>query len=512
MEEEYFIGVDCGTQSVRVAIYNTDGNLVIQSSSLLKVSTPNLGWSEQNPEEWWISLCKALKNLSKNIKVNKIAGIAIAYQRETFTIIDKAGSIIRPAILWLDQRATFEVKKMKEDLGQDFFLKKTGKFLDTTPSSLKIKWIENNEPEYHKRIYKVLDVGSYLNWKLTGHVTSTLAGADTMGILDIKTKEWSDEILSYLNLTSENMPQLVSSGSVVGKINREAASSTGLPIGLPVIAGGGDGQVFAIGVNSINNSELALSLGTSVVWGLHSEKYSISPYYRTMMGCLPKSYYYESVLRAGTYIIKWFIESMVSKEEQKIAKRLDKNLEDLLDKKIEKIEPGCKGLITIPYWRGGMMPYNDPNSRGLTIGWSDYHTIEHLYKSILEGIAFEIRLVLNGYKKNLDLDIRNIKIGSGGSRSKNFTEIVSDITNTKVIISETSENTSLGAVMIAAWGLGYFKSLSDASIHMYKEKLKITPNIKTHETYNRIFNQVYKKIYPCIKKYLNILGEEVLKS
>jgi len=509
--KNFFIGIDCGTQLIKAAIFDINGNLISQSKMKLNTKFPNPGWAEQDAIDWWTSLCKVLRSIANIIGKERIVGLGIAYQRETFVCLDKNNKEIRPAILWLDQRATNELIHFKREFGEDIFLKTTGKFLDTTPSSVKIKWIKDNEPENFRKINKLMDVGTYLHWKLTGEVTGSLPGLDALGILDVKEKKWSEDILEYLNLSYENMPNFVTCGTRIGGIKKDVATKVGLPTGLPVIAAGGDGQVFAIGVNSIDDKDIALSLGTSVICGIHSSKYLNNQYSRTMIGCLPDSYYYESVLRTGSHIVTWFINNILC-DYNGNKRRPHKNMEELLSKAIAKIKPGCNGLITIPYWRGGMMPYNDPDSRGITIGWSDYHTKLHFYRSILEGIAFEIRLVIESYSENLKLEPKSIKIGSGGANSIPWTQIICDVNNLEVIVPDNLEGTALGAAMITAWGLDYYKKLSSASKNMYKIGRKVVSNKKNSKTYSELYNSIYKKLYPAIRDSLNNLGKFALNQ
>lgn len=511
MNKTCVIGVDCGTQSTKAILFDLKGQIITQSKTKLRILSPYPGWKEQNSEDWWNSLCRSLKDLTDRVDPKCIAGIGIAYQREGIVIIDKKGEQIRPGILWNDQRPVLEVQEMRRELGEDFFLKTTGKFLDTLPSAIKLHWIKKNESENYKAIDKILDVGAYLNWKLTGNMTNPLAGADTSGILDIQSKKWSQPILDYLHLKTTQMPTPVPSGSVVGSVTEEASVRTGLPAGLPVVAGGGDGQVFAVGVHSLNEKQMALTLGTGAAWGLHHDTYKNSPYFRSMIGCIPDSYYFESVLISGANTITWFVQNIAS-EECAVSKRLNTHPEAILEKEAENIKPGCEGLLTIPYWNGAMMPYNDPNARGVTIGWSDYHGKAHLYRSILEGVAYEIRLTIDGYKSLLGKEPNAIRIGSGGAESALWNQIISDLTGKKVTLSGTVENTSSGAAMIAAWGLKYFDSLQQASDSMSTDGKSFIPNENNLNIYTKLFEEIYKHLYPAVREYSTRLGDMTLKQ
>jgi len=430
--------------------------------------SPHNGWAEQDATELWSSLCAALRTLTDGLDMRRIGGMGIAYQRETFVPLDGKGREIRPAILWLDQRSFKEVEEIESDIGGEYFQQLTGKILNTLPSLPKIRWIRNSEPEHYRRIDKLCDVGAYLNWKLTGRMISPYSGADTTGLFGLEARDWADDLLSYMGLNRENMPDVVPAGTEVGGITAKAAAATGLPEGFPVFAAGGDGQVFAVGVGSMGVDTVALSLGTSVVWGVHNSEYRTSSYFRTMMSCQPNTYYCESALISGSNTIKWFIDEMGG-EEIALAKSRNISPESLLE-------------------------------------WSDYHTRYHFYRSIREGIAFELRLVIEGYRDTLQLTPRMFRIGSGGAQSALWAQIISDVNGLDVMVTDSFENTALGAAMIAAWGAGVYDDLRTASERMSRVKNPITSCRENHEIYSRLYTTVYKQIYPAIREYLNILG------
>jgi len=246
MENECIIAVDAGTQSIRAVLFDISGNEIHMAKRAVTTVSPRNGWLEQDPGEWWLILCSILQDICGSIHEESLLGIAIAYQRETYVVLDGKNEILRPAILWNDQRAASQINTLEREIGRDTFHGITGKFLDTTPSAVKLKWMAENEPDLFGRIAKILDVGAYLQWKLTGEMASPFAGADCSGILDIRSCRWSEDLLGCLGLRCEMMPELTASGSVVGKVSAWAAAATGLPEGLPVIAAGGDGQVSAI--------------------------------------------------------------------------------------------------------------------------------------------------------------------------------------------------------------------------------------------------------------------------
>ena len=506
---DVIVSVDAGTQSTRGIAFDLTGNLIAESKANHPINMYELGWAEQNPLQWWSALCACLKQLLQVVPSSNVAALSIAYQRETFVLLDSKAKPLRPAILWLDQRALKEVEKLENLLGAEKFHRITGKQLDTTPSSVKLLWIRDHEPDLLRRTWKIADVGSFLHHKLTGEIASPVAGADALACMDLEKKVWSSDILDLLGISDKAMPELVECGCEVGVVTDEAARQTGLKPGTRVIAGGGDGQVFAVGCRALDSSTLATNLGTAVTFGVHSRSYLTSAYFRTMAGCLPGTFLCESVLRSGSQTISWFVNSL-AQQEAEVARLAAVSPEKLLEQEAERVRPGCDGLITVPHWRGVMMPYRDPGARGITIGWSDYHTRGHFFRSILEGIAFEIRLVESGLAEAVAKRPDVIHVGGGGAASRLWCNIISNVLGRDVVTSATHENTALGAAMLAAWGAGYYESLEEASTAMFRSNEVFRPDQMSKLAYDSLFNNVYEELYRRVGDLSKILGSFAL--
>jgi len=502
MNEKYILGIDCGTQSTKVVVFDFEGKVITSAKENIPIKRMRSDWAEQNAEDWWNSLCSALRLVTNDIDRKKIVGLALAYQRETFVPVDLKFNPLRPAFLWMDQRATKEALEVRKVMSDSQFSSITGKFLNPTPSIMKIKWIKNNEPHIWEKIYKILTVGAYINYKLTDKLIDSAAGTDTTGLFNIRTGKWSDELLSISGLNSSQLFDVRPSGFKVGHVTKTASQSTGLYEGTPVFLAGGDGQVFAVGVGAIKESVMAVSIGTSGTCDIHGTKIDLKSGSRALVSCIEGLYIHESVLMSAANTVSWFVRNFESIEQEKQNESAEKKL----DQEISTIPPCSDGLITIPYLRGCMMPYNDPNTRGATLGWSDIHTKLHFYKSILEGIAFEIRLIIDNYEKNSGVKISSIKIGGGGAASSTWSQIIADIVGMKIQISDTTENTALGAAIMAAYGLNIYANIDSAISNMCRTKNSFVPNDIRSSLYNKFFHEIYKEVYPAIRKFLNYLG------
>ena len=502
MNEKYILGIDCGTQSTKVVVFDFEGKVITSAKENIPIKRMRSDWAEQNAEDWWNSLCSALRLVTNDIDRKKIVGLALAYQRETFVPVDLKFNPLRPAFLWMDQRATKEALEVRKVMSDSQFSSITGKFLNPTPSIMKIKWIKNNEPNIWERIHKILTVGAYINYKLTDKLIDSAAGTDTTGLFNIRTGKWSDELLSISGLNSSQLFDVRPSGFKVGHVTKTASQSTGLYEGTPVFLAGGDGQVFAVGVGAIKESVMAVSIGTSGTCDIHGTKIDLKSGSRALVSCIEGLYIHESVLMSAANTVSWFVRNFNSIEQEKQNESAEKKL----DQEISTIPPCSNGLLTIPYLRGCMMPYNDPNTRGATLGWSDIHTKLHFYKSILEGIAFEIRLIIDNYEKNSGVKISSIKIGGGGAASSTWSQIIADIVGMKIQISDTTENTALGAAIMAAYGLNIYANIDSAISNMCRTSNSFIPDDARSSLYNKFFNEIYKEVYPAIRKFLNYLG------
>jgi len=502
MKQKYVLGIDFGTQSTKVVVFDFEGNAIISAKEDISLKRVRSDWAEQNAEDWWHSLCSVLKSVIGQVDSDQIAGLALAYQRETFVPVDSNLNPLRPAITWMDQRATIEAKEVRGIISDNRFYSITGKFLNTIPSIMKIRWIKNNEPHIFKKIDKVLTVGAYINYKLTGRAIDSAAGADTTGLYDIKAGKWSEDLVSISGLDPGQLFNVQPSGFKAGNVTKEASKLTGLYEGTPVFLAGGDGQVFVIGMGVIKESEMAIGIGTSGTCGIYGTKVDLESGSRTLVSCIEGLYIHESVIMSAANTVSWFIKNIDITDGEK----RNESAEERLDRATSAIPPCSNGLITIPYWRGCMTPYNDPNTRGATLGWSDIHTKLHFYKSILEGIAFEIKLIIETYEKNNGVDISLINIGGGGAASNNWSQIIADVVGKKINISNTAENTALGAAIMAVYGLKIYENIDSAVSKMCGIKNSFVPDEKRSSLYNKFFSEVYKEIYPAVRKFLKYLG------
>lgn len=493
MTEEFVIGLDSSTTSTKAIAFNKKGAVVANAHESISLSSPKPNYYEQDPYDWWLSTQKVLRKITQKIKPELITAIAISNQRETFVPLDKKGEYLRLAIIWLDERCKNEVEPFAHKVGKDKIHKISGKPVDYAPVVYRLAWMKKHEPNLFRKIAMICDVQTYLIWKLTGEFKTSWTSADPFGLFDLKNKQWSPDILNALELTDTQLAKIFAPGTLLGYISKEASKLTGLTTGTLMIAGGGDGQSAGLGVNALTTERAYLNLGTAVVLGVYGSKYRISDTFRTMGSCSATGYYYECSLRAGTFAIDWFIKNIL-----KINPVKEPKIYQQLEKEAQKTETGSAGLLFLPYLNGVMNPYWDIHARGAFIGLSSSHHRGHMYRAILEGIAFEQLFALKAVEKAAGSYVKELVTIGGGSKSYFWCQIIADITGKTICLPENTEASALGAGIAAAVGAGWYPTFKKAAGLMTGKESIIKPDCRKHEIYQSIFKS-YQNIYLKLK-------------
>jgi xylulokinase len=495
LRRDLVIGLDSSTTACKVVVWNLDGEPLAEGRASLVMFMPAPGFHEQPAETWWDSACQALRQAIVQVDPSRLAAIAISHQRETFVPINEQGNPLRHAILWMDERARSLLPVLERRLGGDAFLQRTGKPLSGNLAVGKIAWLAEHEPHTFAQAAMYLDTHAYLVRRLTGVYVTSWGSADPLGLFDLHLCDWDSTTLNVLGISREQLPTPVSPGQAVGSVTHEAALQTGLPEGLPVVAGLGDGQCGALGVNITQPGDVSLSLGTSVVTGMLAAQFNASRAYRTTFSGIPGSFLLETVLLGGAYTVKWFIDHFTPSLKLNPHISAEQILEDLAS----NIAPGAEGLALVPYWNSVMNPYWDPAASGIVVGWRGIHRPEHLYRAILEGVAFELRLHLDGLGNTAQ---RLIAVG-GGARSRLWRQVIADVTGLPVYRSSVAETAALGAGILAACGVGLYPNALNASRQMTRlEPGCEQPNPENYAFYSRLYEEVYRHLFPALQPYL----------
>jgi sugar (pentulose or hexulose) kinase len=488
------VGLDCSTTGTKAIAFNKKGKIVARALEAIPLFSPKPNYYEQDPNDWWLSVQRALQKITRQVNPERITALAVSNQRETFVPLDKKGNCLRPAIVWLDERCKDEVESFAQKIGKSKIHRITGKPADYAPVVYRLAWMKKNEPALFKKIGMICDVHTFIVWKLTGSFKTSWASADPLGLFDLKNKEWSSSIFEELDLNEDQLPKTFQPGKMLGRLAQNASESTGLCADTLIIAGGGDGQAAGLGSNVLTSKRAYLNLGTAVVAGVFGTRYKTSNAFRTMCSCSESGYYYECSLRAGTFAIDWFIKKVLNIDPLKHT-----TIYKQLEQEARKVSAGSDGLFHLPYLCGVMNPYWDINARGAFIGLSSSHNRGHMYRAILEGIAFEQLFAIDSVEEKIGTRVHDFVAIGGGAASDLWCHIIADITGKNICIPENTEASALGAGIAAAVGGGWYRTCNEAALRMTGIKKVISPDKQNYKKYQQLF-MLYKKIYPSTKK------------
>ncbi len=497
---ECILSIDAGTQSIRAVLFDLQGNVLdIIKTVIEPYFSENPGWAEQDPEYFWKSLCITCKKLLNSTKVPKqaIKGVTLTTQRSTVINLDKYGKPLRPAIVWLDQR------RARREEWPPFYLKavlKAVNYLDSIYYLLtecEANWIRQNQTEIWEKTYKYLLLSGYLTYKLTDEYVDS--AANQVGIIPFNHKKgkWAGKFHIYRKIIPMNMnmlPGLVKPGEILGEITSDASRATGIPKGLPVIAAATDKACEVLGSGCLTPEIACISFGTTATVETTNEKYvEIVPFIPPFPSAVPGSYNTEVMIYRGFWMVTWFIKEF-GRIEMDIAKKRKIAAEALFDELVSEVPPGSMGLTLQPYWTPGVK-IPGPEAKGAIIGFGDIHTRAHIYRAILEGLAYALKEGTLRTEKRNKVKIEKIRVSGGGSQSSAAMQITADIFDLPAERPHTHEASALGAAIDAAVGLKLYPDFKSAVQGMTRIKDVFEPLPSVRDIYKELYEKVYLKIY-----------------
>lgn len=493
---------DCGTQSIRGLLFNKKGDVVAKSKvSFTPYFSEKPGYAEQHPEFYWEKLCHASNSLKKaNEDIwDDIIAVTVTTLRNTHICLDKDGNVIRPSILWVDQREA----KCENSLPIKSVLafKAVGMYesVEEQRKISKANWIRENEPENWAKTHKYIMLSAFMTYKLTGNVIDSVASQIGHIPFDYKHKQWMSKSNIRYNIFGvelEKLPQLKEVGEELGKISKEASLLTGIKEGLSLIATGSDKGCETLGTGCVTPNMVSLSFGTTATMQITTKEY-VEPqkFLPAYPAVLPGFYNPEVQISRGYWMITWFKNEFAHKELLQ-AEALNITPEELLNKNIMNVPPGSDGLILQPYWGAGL---KNPEAKGSIIGFSDVHTRAHIYRAIIEGINYALINGLETVEERSGYKINKITVSGGGSQSDAICQITADMFGRKVFRAQTYETSGLGSSMVGFVSMGEFKNYEEAIKSMVHYTNTFNPNMDNYKIYTRLYKNVYKKIYKSLK-------------
>jgi len=483
----YFIGIDLGTSAVKLLLMDQDGKIIKITSRDYPIIFPKIGWAEQNPEDWYEQTMDGLKELLSDIDKEKVAGIGFGGQMHGLVVLDQDDNVIRPTILWNDNRTAAETDYLNNEIGKDKLSQHTANIAFAGFTAPKILWMRKNEPENFSRIAKIMLPKDYIAYKLTGvHCTDPSDASGTI-LYDVKNKCWSKEMMEICGVTEDQLPTVYESYEVVGTVKEDIAEELGLRKDVKVVAGAGDNAAAAVGTGTVGDGKCNISLGTSGTIFISSESFGVDKNNALhAFAHADGNYHLMGVVLSAASCNKWWMENILKTTdfagEQKNIKNLGKN-----------------HVYFLPYLMGERSPHNDPNARGTFIGMTMETTREDMTLAMMEGVAFAMR---DSYEiaKSLGINIERTNMCGGGAKSPLWRKILANVLNLKVDILEVEEGPALGGAMLAAVGCGLYSSVEEIAQKVVKIKETVDPDPEIVELYNQRY-EVFKKLYPSLKGF-----------
>jgi len=504
------LAIDNGTQSVRAMLIDPHGNLLFKAKiDIEPYFSVHPGWAEQQPEYFWENVCHACHDLWRlcgKLK-NDIKGVVVTTQRNTMINLDKNGRSLRPAIHWLDQRRIEKKQVVNPLLNFIFRLVKMDYAVAFAHSVCESNWIQQQQPEIWDKTFKYLFLSGYLNFMLTGEYTDSIGSQVGYVPFDYKNFTWAQK--GHLNrklfpMAMDKLPRLVPQAQILGQITKKACEATGIPEGLPVLAAAADKACEILGTGSIQPNIACLSYGTTCTTSVLTKKYvEVIPFIPPYPSAIPQTYNTEIQIFRGYWMVSWFKREF-GHPEREIAKENNVTAESLFDEMIKDVPPGSMGLLLQPYWTPGVK-VPGPEAKGAIIGFGDVHTRAHIYRSILEGLAYALREGTEKTQQRTGVKIDQIRISGGGSQSDQAMQISADIFRLPTIRPKIFETSGLGAAIDGAVGLGWYADFDTAVREMTHTGRVFEPIPENIDIYEGLYQNVYKMMYRNLHKlYKNI--------
>jgi len=503
---KYLLAHDLGTSGNKATLFTLDGQLVKSTVCTYHTNYFNSNWVEQNPDDWWRAICDSTKELLQGIDKKDVLAVSFSGQMMGCLCVDKNGTPLRPSIIWADMRAVEEERFIKSRIEHVQFYKTVGHRISSSYGIEKLMWVKNNEPEVYKKTYKMLNAKDYIVYKMTGKFLTDYSDASGTNAFDINTFKWSEKILDAADIDGDKMPQIVPSTCVAGEITTKVAEECGLAAGTKVVVGGGDGMCASVGAGSVSEGQTYNCLGSSSWICTTAKKPIFDEKMRTFNWAhiVPGYVGPCGTMQTAGAAFNWLKNELCKIEQEKaLAKGISPY--QIINDEIEQSGPTANGLIFLPYLLGERSPRWNPNARGAFIGLKMEHTRSDMLRSVVEGIAMNLNIILNVLKEQLKID--NMVVIGGMAKGQVQRQILADVFGMDILkLNYLEEATSMGAAITAGVGIGEL-----AGFHEINKFIKVDtvckPNQENMKMYAKIipvFNDAYLALEDVFDKLQTI--------
>lgn len=503
----YLLGIDVGTSGTKTLLIDEKGMIIASASEGYPLDTPRPLWAEQDPEDWWkaavVTINKVIEDSGADAE--DIKGVGLSGQMHGAVLLDKKDRVLRPGILWCDQRTEKECTWITNKVGAERVVELTANPMLTGFTAGKIVWVRNNEPDIFAKVEKVLLPKDYIRFRLTGDFATEVSDASGTALFNVPKRVWADEMLDFIDIPKDWLPKVYESSEITGVITDEAASLTGLRAGTAVVGGGGDQAAGAVGSGIVETGIISSTVGTSGVVFAFADTPVVDPLLRVHTFChaVTGKWHVMGVMLSAGGSLRWYRDTFADCERDEAAKT-GSDVYDVLSQRAASVEPGSEGLVFLPYLTGERTPYPDPNARGVFFGATLRHRKDHFTRSVFEGVSYGLRdsfEILDG----MGVPIDEVRASGGGAKSREWLQIQADVTGRPHNTINVDEGPAFGAALLASVGAGIYPDVQTACRDTIKAVSSCEPNLRNKAVYDRYY-KVYRALYPALKDQFKALN------
>ncbi len=494
----YYIGIDIGTSGTKSLLIDESGHILAESSAEYPVHMPKPMWTEQDPEDWWTAVKKTVQGVLKSSKVKKgdVKGIGLSGQMHGSVFLNKQGKVIRPALLWNDQRTSAECDEItKRAGGREALIEMVANPAMTGFTAPKLLWLRNKEPKNYDKISHLLLPKDEIRRRLTGEFATDASDASGMLLLDVRARNWSKQLIDKLEIDPSILPKVYESEQITGTLLPEVAEELGLSSSCKVVGGAGDCAAGAVGNGIVKQGILTASLGTSGVMFCHSDEPQFDRLGRVHTFChaVHGKWHMMGVTLSAAGSLQWFVNQVCPE----LAKGRKADPYVTINNEAERVPAGSEGLFFLPYLAGERTPHADSNARGCFIGLTNKHDRGHMARGVMEGVNYSLRESLEIFQ-DLHVPVKEIRLSGGGAKSPLWKQMLADTFGQKVCTINAEQGPAFGVALLAAVGDGAYKNIEEACKRTIQVVEKVSPRKGEKKVYDEAF-PVYQSLYQSLK-------------
>ncbi len=492
----YTLGIDVGTGGTRALILDEKGRVVGSATEEHEpFASPEIGWAEQRPEDWWRACCVAVPKAIEHarLRAEDIACVGFSGQMHGAVMLDERGKVVRPALIWCDVRTNPQCEELTKKIGAAQIIQATCNPALANFTLTKLMWVREHEPENWQRVRSIMLPKDYVRFRMTGDRAIDMADASGTLLLDVGHRRWSKLMLEATAIDERMLPALFESPDICGKISSEGAKALGLKQGTPVVAGAGDQAAGAVGMGIVAPGTVSATIGTSGVVFAATDRPALEAGGRLHTFChaIPGRWHVMGVTQSAGLSLRWFRDQFGAGTDD------GRDPYERLSEEAARIPAGCQGLLWTPYLMGERTPHLDPNARAALVGLTASHTRAHVIRAILEGVAFSLRDTFTLFDE-MKVSVNRIRLGGGGARSSLWRQIQADVYAHEVEIVEAEEGAAYGAAILAGVGAGMWKSVDEACAAVVRVAKTVKPQPADIGVMNTSYI-AYRRVYPATK-------------